>query len=149
MALTYTGGVAIDANRILAEATALPNATTGYGAAAKEMSAGDELYLYCQTAITVATGQVLRIALVFHNAAVQASMLNPHETGGVAEADAHYCLVEKTAAEGALTFVAGDLIAVWRRPHDWPRSDYKFVGIKITADADQSAGKIDAFIRAA
>jgi hypothetical protein len=121
---------------------------------------GGQLWInvYAQTAISIATGEYFYIELESWSADLAASAIPPFSTSnsqginqatGTAESDAHYYLLHKTSADGALVFAAGDLITQCAIPEDMLRLlSHDFVQLTyITDKTDPGVDEtVDAFV---
>ena len=114
------------------------------------------MYIYCNSAITVATGEEFLIQFVSYSSDTIASATSPFSNSnaggqpnatGTAEADALCYPVYNTSAQGAVAWSAGDLILEFGIPDTMLRLlSHDYVGFTIECDDSDGTGKVDAFI---
>ncbi len=146
---------------MLSDAQALPNA--GSVDSTNMVNVGGQLNgrlwidVYANTAISIATAQLLYIELQGFTADTAASATSPftvtnqggiNGASGTLEDNAHVYLLHKTSADAQLDFNAGDLICQMAIPEDMFRLlSYDFVQLRYETDADESSTeKFDAFV---
>lgn len=132
-------GLAIDT--ILTDNTALPNATSAYTSDFELTGkTGNRLRVvfYANTDITVATDKAFSIELL------AGTSENPTTTP---IDDAHVYLINKTSADGEMTFSDGDLIASYVIDEALLGTN-NHIRFKITTDADLSSYNYSAFVTA-
>jgi hypothetical protein len=140
----------------LATAMTLPNAltkdTTAMAFVGGSTNGALALSVYAVTAFAVATAKTFSIELQSYSADTAASAIPPFSTAntgltGTAESDAHYYVMHKTAADGAMAISAGSLITQCIIPqelldklaHDW-------VQLTFLTDEDLSAQTVDVIL---
>ncbi len=138
-------GYNIDAEMILSDAQALPNATSGDTTNMVNIGGktGQKLVMefYAVTDIAIATGQAFNIEFQAYTSDTGASAVSPIS-------NAHVYILHKTSADGALAYSAGDLIAEYAIPENLlAENSYDWVQAVYTTDADESSETINAFIR--
>ena len=114
------------------------------------------IYVYANTNITIDSGEYWYIEFQAFTADTAASADSPYSTtnaGGVIGAsgtsnnEAHYYLLHKTSADGALAFIAGDLIAEFGIPDTMCRLvGYDWVQLTNITDAADDNSSIDVLV---
>ncbi len=105
-----------------------------------------EIRVYANTAITIATDEVLKIELECYSSATAASAAPPFKNSASGWVDdAHFYMLYKDASDDGLSFSAGDLITAMVIPEGLLR-DRPYVQLKYATTTDDSDQKIDAFL---
>ena len=119
---------------------------------------GGKLWIdvYANTALSIATGQLLTIEIQGYTADTTGSATSPFSTAnqsgiqgasGTLEDNAHYCLLQKTTADDQLDFTQYSLITQGAIPEDMFRLlSYDWVQLYYTTDANESSELVDAFV---
>lgn len=144
----------------LSDAQTLPSATA---AASTNMvyiggQTGGRLWIdvYANTAISIATGQLLSIEIQGYTSDTSGSATSPFSVtnssgrqgaSGTSEDNAHYHILSKTTADDQLDFDQYDLVTQAAIPEDMFRLlSYDYVQLYYTTDANESSEKVDAFV---
>lgn len=120
------------------------------GAAGKMAFVGEsggraEIRVYAHHDLIVANGKSFRISLEAGAEDNHSAASAPFKSSTGWQDTAHFCLLSKDAADGALSFKAGDLLTAMIMPQDW-LGDHPYLQLRIQTDADLSGVALDAFI---
>ena len=143
---------------MLSDGQALPNATAGDSTSmafiGRRTGGGLVLSVYAKTALAVATGQAFSIELQGFTADTAASATSPFSTSndgtqgsGTLEDNAHYYLIHKTSADGALDVSAGAMITQIVLPGELlDQLNYDWIQLVYSTDENLSAQTVDAIL---